>query len=352
MVAGREILGEYFHHTVVEQLTFYASGILYNSAPKPFVGLGLKFWDFRCGDEGTEGLGERIRIFRGPSFASVVDLLCERAQGAWGSSTSSERTSCPASVPSRSAARPGGRRRSVADVTVPKGMVPGRAGYPFAFAGPSVCADGPNSSNLRPAAWVEVQVLPVDPTSVTPDAAGRLLHCLWTFWRPKVGIGKRRATEPQWKPNGVPDQDPIRVETDPGWFWVGTKASLSFVGGTVGDEYLVSVTYATPRDMLLPETEFEMVRGSLASGRIGAIDVYEDPFNVELSATFLDPPNGGFTDLVVPDYHTHFVNLCGGVAQVTNGLGVIRLGTHTKPIPLNLGQFQVQGGVFSTVGAV
>ena len=80
VVSGREILGEYSHHRVIEQLTFYASAILYNSAPKPMVaGVNLRFWDTRCKGE---GVNERFfQVFSGPTFSEVVNDLVERANG-------------------------------------------------------------------------------------------------------------------------------------------------------------------------------------------------------------------------------------------------------------------------------
>lgn len=79
VVAGRSVRGEYSMHTVIEQLSFFASIILYNAAPKPFVGLALEFWDKRC--EG-EGVSDRyLRVFQGPSFLDIVEDLCEKANG-------------------------------------------------------------------------------------------------------------------------------------------------------------------------------------------------------------------------------------------------------------------------------
>lgn len=79
VVAGREILGEYCHHRVIEQLTFYASAILYNAAPKPMVGgVTLRFWDKRC----AGGPNERFfEVFSGPTFAEVVEDLVRQANG-------------------------------------------------------------------------------------------------------------------------------------------------------------------------------------------------------------------------------------------------------------------------------
>jgi hypothetical protein len=82
VVAGRDVLGEYSHHTVIEQLTFFASAILYNSAPKPMVqGVQLRFWDKRCDGEGVND--RYLRIFAGPSFSEVVNDLVHKADGGW-----------------------------------------------------------------------------------------------------------------------------------------------------------------------------------------------------------------------------------------------------------------------------
>lgn len=80
VVAGREILGEYSHHRVIEQLTFYASAILYNPSPKPMMcGANLRFWDTRCKGEGVNE--KFFHVFSGPSFADVVRDLVEQANG-------------------------------------------------------------------------------------------------------------------------------------------------------------------------------------------------------------------------------------------------------------------------------
>lgn len=83
VVAGREILGEYSHHRVIEQLTFYASAILYNNSPKPMVcGANLRFWDTRCKGQ---GVNERFfDVFSGPPFADVVQDLVQQANGGLG----------------------------------------------------------------------------------------------------------------------------------------------------------------------------------------------------------------------------------------------------------------------------
>lgn len=79
VVAGRDILGEYSHHEVIEQLTFYASAILYNAAAKPMVGPSIRFWDFRCEGEGING--HYFNIFSGPSFLDIVEDLLVKANG-------------------------------------------------------------------------------------------------------------------------------------------------------------------------------------------------------------------------------------------------------------------------------
>jgi len=84
VVAGRDILGEYSHHNVIEQLTFFASAILYNSAPKPMTsGINLRFWDLRC--KGREGINAKMfNVLAGPSFVDVVNDLLETANGGAG----------------------------------------------------------------------------------------------------------------------------------------------------------------------------------------------------------------------------------------------------------------------------
>ena len=231
----------------------------------------------------------------------------------------------------------------MANVVVPQGMVPGPAGYPYASKGPGLCDVGTNPREMLPAAWVEVKIEPAldvdgEPYLVTPDAYGRLLHCLWTFTRPTVGYGKRRQDYPGWQPDGVGDQEEVRVETDPGTFWVGGDAYVDFVGGTPGDVYVVSVEYDVPRGDVDPET---------------AVDVYEPAFEFTLTSVFV--VGGGWVDLPkTPRYHTG-VQIVSAPVQVVNGLGAIPLGSAPlkRPAPLNLGRYQVGGsGAIQTVGAV
>ena len=221
-------------------------------------------------------------------------------------------------------------------VVVPTGMVPGPAGYRYAFQGSALCDVSANAHDgIPPAAWCEVTITPVHPGEVTPDTSGRTLHCLWTFARPTVGRGKRRQFYPQWSPTANGPTDPIQVETDPGIFWVGSDASLAFVGGTVGEEYEVSVTYDVPR----VETEYE-----------DQIDVYEPAFKFRLTAVFAF---GRYTSITVPPFHFGF-EIISSPAQIVNAAGTISLGSVplTRPVPLNLGSFQADDGAFATVGAL
>lgn len=231
----------------------------------------------------------------------------------------------------------------MANVTVPRGMVPGRAGYAFATAGPSPCDAGPDSAHLQPGAYIQVRVLQdVNaagvPGACTPDAAGRLLHPLWKFVRPRQGRrGKRRQIYPNWPPAGLGSQYQVWVETDPGCYWIGTAASVFFVGGTPGDKYFVSVAYSTPRDDRDPDR---------------AIDVYEKAFQFRLSSLIVSPD--GFTNFqAAPDWHTHF-QIQAGPAQIVSPLGIVPLGSTPldKPAPLNLGLYQTKTGLFYTQGAL
>lgn len=234
----------------------------------------------------------------------------------------------------------------MAKFIVPQGMVPGPAGYKYQQSAPGMCDVGPNSSELWPGAWVEVVVQPVEPDNVRPDASGRLLHPLWTFARPTVGLGRRRQTYPSYQPEGFGPQDEIMVESDPGWFWIGTNVKLGFVGGSGGDQYFGSITYHTPR--------------SIARNDERIVDVYEGPFEFTLSSVFAVPGNGGFIDLPdPPPYHTHFVNVGGMNCQLVNAAGTIPIGGGTRTSTdnqtrwaLNLGRYQFQGGIVQTVGAV
>lgn len=226
---------------------------------------------------------------------------------------------------------------------VPNGMVPGRAGYRYAYRGPTLCDLSANSkAGIPPAAWVLVVVTPALDSDggqlvVTADSAGRLLHPLWTFTRPTIERGKRMKNYPSWQPTGIDVDDPVLVETDPGEFWVGSDTYLSFVGGTPGDEYDVSVTFRTTRD----EVDAERT-----------IDVYEPAFEYTLTSAFKE--NGFVNFPQAPDYHSGF-NIAFGAAQVVvGGVGTVPLGNSPlkKPLPLSLGRFQVQTGVYVTTGAL
>lgn len=206
-----------------------------------------------------------------------------------------------------------------------------------AFPIGTLCDVSANSNDgIPPSAWVEVVIVPENPVTVTPDDAGHLLHCLWEFTRPTVGRGKRR----QYYPNRLPTPvghpldpvAPIRVETDPDTFYIGTDVSLSLVGGAVGDKYFYSVTYGVTRN----ETELERT-----------IDVYEPAFQFELTTLVLE---AGI--LFIPELHTHF-SIVSGTAEVRNSAGVFRLDTPGLWVPLNMGQFAMTAnGIYKTKGAI
>jgi hypothetical protein len=234
-------------------------------------------------------------------------------------------------------------------LTVPDEMVPGPAGYPFALAGPDMCDVGPNPPKLWPAAWNCVRIVAVAGavgSNVTPDAAGRLLHCLWKFARPTVGFGKRIEAYQAWQPVdlGVGPDSPLLVETDPGRYWLGHDVEVLFVGGTPGDVYLVEVGYDVPRAEVDPAL---------------AIDVYEPAFEFRLTSEFFSPDSSLVDFPATPDWHTHF-GVVSGTSSIRTATMVVPLsgsllGGPVYPsttVPLNLGRFLVGTGIFYTEGAI
>jgi hypothetical protein len=227
-------------------------------------------------------------------------------------------------------------------VVVPKGMVP-RA-VKLAHAGPTTCDIGPSAANPA-GGWVNVVIRAADPVNspVTPDAAGQYLHCLWKFAKPRGGWGRRRETVGNYQPAGVGAGEGLWVETDPGWFWLGSPAHLAFMGGTPGDSYFVTVDASTPYDDLT-----------------GQLDVWEPRFRFSLTSRFVVPVNPeeqtipGFTPfpLPYPHHHSWFEVEAGQVLSVDAAGGQVPMNPRSR-IPLNTAEtINVSTGFYKTHGAL
>lgn len=240
-------------------------------------------------------------------------------------------------------------------IEVPTAMVPGQAGYEQAAGGPTVCDIGPESRDVPPGGVVNVSITPVSAAAggpVQPDRFGRFMHCLWHFARPRITRGKRRSVLGQYNPPNTKPQDPMMVETDPGSYWIGTPASLFFVGGNAGDKYDVVISYSTPKDAA------ERMHGvPLPSGQLlQLLQLQQEPsFAFGLTSLFVGSPLSPFTAFPpAPPFHTDFY-VVQGTAQVVLPAGAIDLSVSYGPaasIPLNGGHIEYKFGIFRTTGAV
>lgn len=225
----------------------------------------------------------------------------------------------------------------MARVIVPVDATPGN--LLIRSAGPTVCDLGPSPESKRGAGRVEVVIVPDPSNVVTPDARGQFLHCLWEFARPEFERGRRRKNVPSWRPQGVRELDPIQVETDPGVFWVGTQASLWFLGGTPGDVYNVSVTQSTPYDF--PED--------------ASVDTYEPGFSFTLTSIFEVPitnfnPDGIIPFPAIPNYHYGFEVVGGQATVMFSALSVVPLNPGVKVPATYASYLNVSTGVYRTYG--
>lgn len=195
-----------------------------------------------------------------------------------------------------------------------------------------LCDLGPNPDNwIPPAAWVCVTIRGIG--DFKPDAAGRFLHCLFEFSHPRVTCCKRRSIVANWAPTDpkVKAQDPIQVECDPGTYWIGTPASLRFLGGRPGDKYDVSVTVDVTRDVQDPEK---------------SVDTFEEPFRYQLTSALTVV--GTLALPTPPLWHTYF-EIVDGTATVAG----IPITTPGQRVPLNMGPIVLtRSGLYRTTGAV
>lgn len=232
-------------------------------------------------------------------------------------------------------------------VVVPAGAVPGD--FSQAVKGPDICDLWP-AGGIPPAGWVGVSIQPLTNGAgsgpVTPDSHGQFLHLLVRFARPKRGLpdsygqvdkaGKRREHITGYSPTGIPESNPIQVETDPGSYWIGTDAEIYFIGGTPGDRYEVTACAGTVRQ----EVE-----------RKKSIDLMEPPFVFSLTSIFA-PEGGTFVNFpALPLYHQWlevvqgFVKLAGVVIPLDASYG------PGGRIPLNIPTLSVSTGIYRTGGS-
>jgi hypothetical protein len=201
-----------------------------------------------------------------------------------------------------------------------------------------LCDLGPEIDNkIPPAAWVNVTIVPVDVATVQPDAAGRFMHCLFSFAHPRITRGKRRSMVANWAPafpTKVKAQDQTQVECDPGRFWIGTPCSVAFIGGNKGDKYDVSVEVNIIREIQEPDESW---------------DIFEEPFEFALTSFLvLNPLSPGFPQ--VPLWHTHFEVVQGAVTVA--GQPLTNYGPGGK-VPLNAGPIILTAsGIYRTTGAI
>ena len=117
--------------------------------------------------------------------------------------------------------------------------------------GPNIalCVGGPTERLIASRIGVTItpQALPFGGVPVPRDSNGNLLHCLWTFPRPRREVGRRVHYHPQAPAVANDDTSPIVAETDPGDFCIKWPAFLTFIGGGVGDAYDIRVTLSVDR---------------------------------------------------------------------------------------------------------
>lgn len=198
--------------------------------------------------------------------------------------------------------------------------------------GPSTCDIGPSRENPS-GGWVQVTITPSGDSAVAPDASGRYLHCLWQFARARVAVGRRRENVASYQPIAAVPTGEIEVETDPGWFWVGSRASIRFLGGRPLDRYEVSVQESTPYDM------------------IEQLDNFEPAFRFSLTSYFVvngELPFAAFP--AIPQYHSCFEVVAGQAQIFLPSTDTIPLNPGVR-IPASMTGLQVSTGVYRTRGA-
>lgn len=178
-----------------------------------------------------------------------------------------------------------------------------------------------------------------------------MLHCLFRFARPTEARGKRREIAENFRPSSAtsdplaigPGMPPIDVECDGGKFWIGTRCSLFWRGGTVGDRYEVQITENVPRDETDPKR---------------LIDIEEPAFIYSLTSYFYLPGN---EDIPVPfinfptplPYFQHFEVGQGAARILMPTGGIIPIDASAGKagrVPLSSPQIQVSTGFYRVLG--
>ena len=198
-------------------------------------------------------------------------------------------------------------------ITVPPGATPGVLTSETMVSLDAVCNVGSRAGTRdgSVSAWVCVCITPLrgaggSETQVTPDSCGRFMHVVVEFVQPPEWIGKRRREDPGW--STTPGPGTLKVECDPGIFWIGTWARLHAAGGTPGDVYDVTITMATMQQ----EADARLQRGD--DPPFGQVDVFEPSFQftlTSLSTADVDNPNVLLEGACLPAHHTGFRLLQG-----------------------------------------
>lgn len=232
-------------------------------------------------------------------------------------------------------------------VPVPPGATPGVINTSTLIPLEALCNVGSRQGTRDGSvdAWVQVVITPAGDAPPTPDAWGRFLHVCIEFVQPDDWTGKRRRQVPAWSYNDGPSS--MFVESDPGWFWIGSWARFHATGGTPGDKYNITMTTVTAKQ----ESDARMKDGDADPFQV---DVFEPPCKFRLSALSTatgDNPNPALPGFA--QYHSLFRLVRG---QATwGGVPVAIIGGATGKsswLPLNVPITTAVTTVYQTAGAV
>jgi hypothetical protein len=221
-------------------------------------------------------------------------------------------------------------------VPVPAGASPGVLTNETMLSMDSICDVGSLG------AWVQVSIVPVpnggaNGGPVTPDAFGRFMHVCVEFTQPDEWLGKRRRQVPNWSSDDKPNS--LRIECDPGWFWIGTLARFYLTGGNPGDKYTVTMTESTTP---------QQVDSRLGEEPIYMVDVFQPPCQFALTsqstATVLNP------NIVLPGpaLHHSMIELVQG-SMVWGGTPIT---APRSRLPLSAPITTGLSTIYKTLGAV